>query len=118
MADYGNEPSREWTSEHERADREGLERALKNRQGLWHRQVPVADVEQEAANTITPYQVTDPVNADHLRSKVFDTAELLESILRLLPHTSVCHAYRVCRQWRDLIDTSVLLQQKLFLKPW
>lgn len=51
------------------------------------------------------------------RASVFTTAELLENILRLLPHRCVYSAYRVCRQWQALIDSSNLLQEKLFLKP-
>ncbi|KAJ4392297.1 hypothetical protein N0V93_005922 [Gnomoniopsis smithogilvyi] len=48
---------------------------------------------------------------------VFTTPELLESILLNLDmRTFLISAVRVCRQWHDLIQRSISLQQALFLK--
>ena len=48
---------------------------------------------------------------------VFNTTELLEDVLALLPLLSLLRVQAVSKQWRDCIKTSTLLQQKLFLKP-
>ncbi|KAK4958801.1 hypothetical protein LTR10_003598 [Elasticomyces elasticus] len=47
---------------------------------------------------------------------VFNTAELLESILLHLSAKQVFGVQRVCKQFRDIVATSILLQQKLFLR--
>jgi hypothetical protein len=48
---------------------------------------------------------------------VLATAELLELILLNLPIKDILFAQKVCKQWKQLIDSSPLLQQALFLKP-
>ncbi|KAK4893493.1 hypothetical protein LTR27_008175 [Elasticomyces elasticus] len=54
---------------------------------------------------------------DAARQAVLTTAELLELILLQLPDRTVFGTQRVCRQFHDCVAASVLLQQKLFLKP-
>lgn len=49
--------------------------------------------------------------------KVFDTTELMETILAFLPLPSLLRVQVVCQQWRDVTRVSSLLQQKLFLRP-
>ncbi|KAF7187798.1 hypothetical protein HII31_10698 [Pseudocercospora fuligena] len=48
---------------------------------------------------------------------VFYTAELLESILKLLPMRDLLLDQRVCTHWRDAIKQSPELQQNLFFQP-
>lgn len=51
------------------------------------------------------------------RNAVFDTAELLENIVLLLPPRQVLVIKSVCRQFRTIVATSPALQEMLFLKP-
>lgn len=48
---------------------------------------------------------------------VFNTTELTEGILALLPLPSLLRVQAVCKQWRAVIQDSSLLQQQLFLQP-
>ena len=48
---------------------------------------------------------------------VFNTTELMESILALLPLPSLLCVQAVSKQWQTVIRDSLILQQKLFLKP-
>ncbi|KAK5125777.1 hypothetical protein LTR85_012053 [Meristemomyces frigidus] len=50
-------------------------------------------------------------------SAVFDTFELLESILAHLPTADLARSRRLSSHFRDVIDRSHQLQQKLFLTP-
>lgn len=50
------------------------------------------------------------------REAVFNTAELLEQIFLHLPAKTIYGSQRVCRQFRDIVQMSVELQQKLFLR--
>ncbi|KAK4956534.1 hypothetical protein LTR10_006061 [Elasticomyces elasticus] len=43
--------------------------------------------------------------------------ELLESILVRVDAKTLLLSQRVCRKWRDVIEGSLVLQQKLFLRP-
>ncbi|KAF7185575.1 hypothetical protein HII31_13072 [Pseudocercospora fuligena] len=49
--------------------------------------------------------------------KVFDTVELLESILLELPIRDVLLAQRIAKSWQQTITGSIKLQRSLFLKP-
>ena len=53
---------------------------------------------------------------DPSRHAVFATAELIENILVFLPAKAVFAAQGVCGQFRDIVATSVLLQEKLLLR--
>ena len=48
---------------------------------------------------------------------VYNTAELLESILHNLPTKDLLLAQRVCRQWKQAIERSPKLQRALFFLP-
>lgn len=49
---------------------------------------------------------------------IFDVAELFDSVLFLVDiRTILVSGQRVCKQWRELINKSPLLQQHLFLVP-
>ncbi|KXT01652.1 hypothetical protein AC578_2763 [Pseudocercospora eumusae] len=50
-------------------------------------------------------------------SKVYDTVELLESILLELPIRDVLLAQRVAKSWQQTISGSIKLQRSLFFKP-
>ena len=56
------------------------------------------------------------MTTDAARRAVFDTAELLEKILLHVPIKNIFVSQRVCRQFQDLVKTSVTLRQKLFLR--
>jgi hypothetical protein len=51
------------------------------------------------------------------RESVFGTGELLESILSFLLNKNLLCVQRVSRSWASAIDSSVILQQKMFLRP-
>jgi hypothetical protein len=53
-----------------------------------------------------------------LIGKLIGTTELCEQILGHLSCTELCRAKRVCKRFRDVIDDTLMLQQKLFLKPY
>ncbi|KAK5739295.1 hypothetical protein LTR17_005401 [Elasticomyces elasticus] len=48
---------------------------------------------------------------------VFATAELLENILVHAPVKTIFGVQRVCRQFRDIVKTSIILQDRMFLRP-
>lgn len=59
---------------------------------------------------------TRSMTTDASRRAVFETAELLETILLCLPTKTVFAAMRVSRQFHDIVATSPKLQEKLFLR--
>ncbi|KAK5723749.1 hypothetical protein LTR15_005449 [Elasticomyces elasticus] len=59
---------------------------------------------------------TRAMKVDGTLQAVFNTVELLESILLHLSAKQVFGIQRVCKQFRDIVATSILLQQKLFLR--
>ncbi|KAK3642881.1 hypothetical protein LTR56_010478 [Elasticomyces elasticus] len=61
-------------------------------------------------------RITRAMKVDGTLQAVFNTAELLESILLHLSAKQVFGIQRVCKQFRDIVATSILLQQKLFLR--
>lgn len=50
------------------------------------------------------------------RNAVFDTAELLEAILVCLPFKELFVVPRVCKSFKQVITSSVHIQQKMFLR--
>lgn len=50
-------------------------------------------------------------------SDTLQTPELLEQILLHLPMLDLLHSQRVCRHWKDIIDSSPTLQQALYFRP-
>lgn len=70
-----------------------------------------------SAPITTPTRITRLMGLDATRRIVFNTAELLEIILLLLPARSVYSACRVSQQWNALVRTSIAIQQKLLIKP-
>ncbi|KAM3421501.1 hypothetical protein BST61_g1893 [Cercospora zeina] len=48
------------------------------------------------------------------RKAVFDTVELLENILLHLPPNDIVNATRVCKNWNDVINGSIVFSPKLF----
>ncbi|KAK4547621.1 hypothetical protein LTR36_000578 [Oleoguttula mirabilis] len=61
-------------------------------------------------------RITRNMKIDGPRKAVFNTAELLENILVFVHPKKVVAATRVCRQFRDIVATSLKLQQMLFLR--
>ncbi|KAI6842891.1 Arp2/3 complex 16 kDa subunit ARPC5 [Hortaea werneckii] len=61
-------------------------------------------------------RITRGMTTDAARRAVFDTAELLENILMQLPPRKIFVIQRVCKPFRDIVATSVKLQQRLFLR--
>jgi hypothetical protein len=62
----------------------------------------------------------DNSSAQSSRSKesmALQTPELLEQILLHLPMLDLLHCQRVCRHWKDVIDSSPVLQQALYFRP-
>ncbi|KAK5680189.1 hypothetical protein LTS10_007116 [Elasticomyces elasticus] len=57
------------------------------------------------------------MTTDGPRQAVFATAELIENILMNAPVKSIFGSQRVSRQFRDVVATSVNLQQRMFLRP-
>ena len=51
------------------------------------------------------------------RTNVFATEELFEGILSFLPFKTLFYIRRVSKRWATVIDGSVTLQQKMFLRP-
>jgi hypothetical protein len=51
------------------------------------------------------------------RTNVFATEELFEGILSFLPFKTLFYIRRVSKRWASVIDGSVTLQQKMFLRP-
>lgn len=56
------------------------------------------------------------MTTDAPRKAVFNTTELLENILLHLPIRSILTAQRVCRQFKELVDTSIHLQTALWMR--
>jgi len=56
------------------------------------------------------------MTTDDPRRAVFDTTELLESVLNFLPYKTLFVSQRVSRQFRDVITNSVRLQQQMGLR--
>lgn len=50
-------------------------------------------------------------------SNTLQIRELLEQILLHLPMLDLLHSQRVCRHWKDTIDSSPTLQQALYFRP-
>ncbi|KAK5697770.1 hypothetical protein LTR17_023829 [Elasticomyces elasticus] len=61
-------------------------------------------------------RITRAMKVDGTLQAVFNTAELLESIFLHLSAKQVFGVQRVCKQFRDIVATSNLLQRKLFLR--
>ncbi|KAK3619097.1 hypothetical protein LTR56_024255 [Elasticomyces elasticus] len=61
-------------------------------------------------------RITRAMKVDVTLQAVFNTAELLESIILHLSVKQVFGVQRVCTQFRDTVATSILLQKKLFLR--
>jgi hypothetical protein len=53
---------------------------------------------------------------DGPRRAAFNTTEILEKILRYLPNRTIFGVQRVCRQWKDTINGSPTIQDKLFIR--
>jgi len=62
-------------------------------------------------------RVLDPKVPDNARKCVFETNELLEQILLFLPAKNIFSVWRVSKQWAAVIDSSIGLQRKMFLRP-
>ncbi|GAB1742729.1 hypothetical protein NU219Hw_g8441t1 [Hortaea werneckii] len=71
---------------------------------------------KQAAETPTSRRITRGMTTDAARRAVFETAELLENIFIQLPPRKIFVIQRVCKQFRDIVATSVKLQQRLFLR--
>ncbi|OTA22973.1 hypothetical protein BTJ68_14019 [Hortaea werneckii EXF-2000] len=71
---------------------------------------------RQATETSTTRRVTRGMTTDAARRAVFGTAELLENIIMQLPPRKIFVIQRVCKQFRDIVATSVKLQQRLFLR--
>jgi hypothetical protein len=67
-------------------------------------------------------RTTRSMTTDAARRAVFDTTELLESILVCLPPKNLFGVLRVSRRFRAVITASIPIQEKMFLrvrnKPW
>ncbi|KAI7226378.1 hypothetical protein KC330_g8832 [Hortaea werneckii] len=71
---------------------------------------------KKAAEESTTRRITRGMTTDAARRAVFETAELLENIVIQLPPRKIFVIQRVCKQFRDIVATSVKLQQRLFLR--
>ncbi|RMY67170.1 hypothetical protein D0864_11647 [Hortaea werneckii] len=69
-----------------------------------------------ATETPTTRRITRGMTTDAARRAVFETAELLENVMMQLPPRKIFVIQRVCKQFRDVVATSVKLQQRLFLR--
>ncbi|KAI6832803.1 hypothetical protein KC340_g13269 [Hortaea werneckii] len=72
--------------------------------------------QKKAAEEPTTRRITRGMTTDAARRAVFETAELLENIIMQLPPRKIFVIQRVCKQFRDIVATSVKLQQRLFLR--
>ncbi|CAK1360637.1 unnamed protein product [Cercospora beticola] len=81
------------------------------------RKTKVPRAPEQAPPLVASTRVTRLMKLDSVRQAVFTTAELLENIILLLPVRSIYSAYRVCNQWKALVDTSKAVKEKLFLLP-
>ncbi|KAI7158515.1 hypothetical protein KC349_g4800 [Hortaea werneckii] len=71
---------------------------------------------KKAAEEPTTRRITRGMTTDAARRAVFETAELLENIFIQLPPRKSFVIQRVCKQFRDIVASSVKLQQRLFLR--
>ncbi|KAI7541851.1 hypothetical protein KC331_g8320 [Hortaea werneckii] len=71
---------------------------------------------KKAAEENTTRRITHGMTTDAARRAVFDTAELLENIVMQLPPRKIFVIQRVCKQFRDIVASSIKLQQRLFLR--
>ncbi|KAI6893850.1 hypothetical protein KC318_g12377 [Hortaea werneckii] len=71
---------------------------------------------KKAAEEPTTRRITRGMTTDAARRAVFETAELLENVFIQLPPRKIFVIQRVCKQFRDIVATSVKLQQRLFLR--
>ncbi|RMY57543.1 hypothetical protein D0863_12594 [Hortaea werneckii] len=71
---------------------------------------------KKAAEEPTTRRITRGMTTDAARRAVFETAELLENVFIQLPPRKIFVIQRVCKQFRDVMATSVKLQQRLFLR--
>ncbi|KAI7340585.1 hypothetical protein KC315_g619 [Hortaea werneckii] len=72
--------------------------------------------QKKAADEPTTRRITRGMTTDAARRAVFETAELLENVFIQLPPRKIFVIQRVCKQFRDIVATSVKLQQRLFLR--
>jgi hypothetical protein len=70
-----------------------------------------------AISTVLDRQGEEVETTDTACKAVFDTAELLENILIHLPSREIFKVQRVSRRFKDTTVNSMLLQQKMFLRP-
>jgi hypothetical protein len=56
------------------------------------------------------------LTTDAARKAVFNTSELLESILVCLPPKALFGVQRVSKQFQAIIATSIPIQEKMFLR--
>ncbi|KAI7595153.1 hypothetical protein KC343_g15577 [Hortaea werneckii] len=71
---------------------------------------------KQATETPSTRRITRGMTTDAARRAVFDTAELLENIIMQLPPRKIFVIQRVCKQFRDIVASSVKLQQRLFFR--
>lgn len=81
----------------------------------------VADAEQKRKpapkeTSTTSRRHTRGMTTDAARKAVFNTSELLESILVCLPPKTLFGVQRVSKQFQAIIATSVPIQEKMFLR--
>lgn len=62
-------------------------------------------------------RITRNMKIDGPRQAVFNTAELLEAILLEIPMKQLFTIRRVSKQFRDTVNSSVRLQEEMFLRP-
>ena len=80
----------------------------------------LADIVQQnvqAPSAPTSMRITRNMKTDGPRQAVFNTAELLEAILLQIPTKQLFTIRRVSKQFRDTVDSSVKLQEEMFLRP-
>jgi hypothetical protein len=61
-------------------------------------------------------RITRGMQARAPMQQVFATAELLENVLIHLPIQNILTSQRVCRQFKDVVQTSPAIRYKLFLR--
>lgn len=62
-------------------------------------------------------RITRSMKTDGPRQAVFNTAELLEAILLEIPMKQLFPIRRVSKQFRDTVNTSIKLQEEMFIRP-
>lgn len=88
---------------------------LNESDGVATRKAKAPRASKQATAPATAAETTIFTQVDAPRQAVFNTAELLENIILQLPVKSVYSAYRVCTQWKALVNTSKAIKEKLFL---